>query len=244
MIIYHGSCEIVQKPKYGVGKSDNDYGSGFYTTENEEKANLWAYANSKDGKAYTNKYKIMPGTMYQLDLDTYGTLAWIAEIIANRGVRDSSTQLIAEKISEMYKVDTSKADIIIGYRADDSYIDVVDAFLKNKFTIDEVDRMFKEGHLGKQVFIKSPKAFDALEFIGYQKVDTEIYKNDFSENNARKKVAHNISERDKQIMLQGYTPQGITATAAIQNMYIYNSTYQYYEMKPLEIEIKKETIKT
>lgn len=33
-ILYHGSDVILKKPLYGVGKEDNDYGSGFYTTEN------------------------------------------------------------------------------------------------------------------------------------------------------------------------------------------------------------------
>ena len=29
-ILYHGSDVILKKPLYGVGKEDNDYGSGFY----------------------------------------------------------------------------------------------------------------------------------------------------------------------------------------------------------------------
>ncbi len=37
-ILYHGSDVILKKPLYGVGKEDNDYGSGFYTTEDIEKA--------------------------------------------------------------------------------------------------------------------------------------------------------------------------------------------------------------
>ena len=30
--IYHGSQQIVEVPKYGVGKTYNDYGQGFYCT--------------------------------------------------------------------------------------------------------------------------------------------------------------------------------------------------------------------
>lgn len=33
--LYHGSDYIVKKPLYGFGKSDNDYGRGFYTTEGQ-----------------------------------------------------------------------------------------------------------------------------------------------------------------------------------------------------------------
>ncbi|MBQ2640754.1 MAG: DUF3990 domain-containing protein, partial [Lachnospiraceae bacterium] len=31
--IYHGSVKIIEKPQYGAGRRDNDYGLGFYCTE-------------------------------------------------------------------------------------------------------------------------------------------------------------------------------------------------------------------
>ena len=33
LTIYHGSQQIVEIPKFGIGKKYNDYGSGFYCTE-------------------------------------------------------------------------------------------------------------------------------------------------------------------------------------------------------------------
>ena len=38
MIIYHGSQQIVEVPKFGIGKTYNDYGQGFYCTEDIELA--------------------------------------------------------------------------------------------------------------------------------------------------------------------------------------------------------------
>ena len=38
IIIYHGSQQIVEKPRFGIGKKYNDYGQGFYCTENIELA--------------------------------------------------------------------------------------------------------------------------------------------------------------------------------------------------------------
>ena len=38
--IYHGSQQIVDVPKFGIGKKYNDYGQGFYCTENNELALL------------------------------------------------------------------------------------------------------------------------------------------------------------------------------------------------------------
>ena len=37
VILYHGSTGIIE-PKYGEGAKDNDYGVGFYCTENIEMA--------------------------------------------------------------------------------------------------------------------------------------------------------------------------------------------------------------
>ena len=36
LIIYHGSQQIIETPKFGIGKKYNDYGQGFYCTENIE----------------------------------------------------------------------------------------------------------------------------------------------------------------------------------------------------------------
>ena len=38
MIVYHGSDHIVKKPVYKGSRRTNDYGYGFYTTENIELA--------------------------------------------------------------------------------------------------------------------------------------------------------------------------------------------------------------
>ena len=42
--LYHGSCDIIEKPKYGYGKRYNDYGLGFYCTDSLEMAKEWGVA--------------------------------------------------------------------------------------------------------------------------------------------------------------------------------------------------------
>ena len=39
--VYHGSDHIIERPKYGYGKIYNDYGVGFYCTENQNMAKEW-----------------------------------------------------------------------------------------------------------------------------------------------------------------------------------------------------------
>ena len=54
MKLYHGSENIIEKPVYGKGARYNDYGKGFYCTENIELAKEWACPVKNDG--YSNKY--------------------------------------------------------------------------------------------------------------------------------------------------------------------------------------------
>ena len=56
-IIYHGSKDIIKHPEFGKGKSYNDYGLGFYCTENLDLALEWAVDLNRNG--YANKYELM-----------------------------------------------------------------------------------------------------------------------------------------------------------------------------------------
>ena len=54
--LYHGSENIIEKPEYGKGARHNDYGKGFYCTEDIELAKEWACAKQKNG--YANIYDL------------------------------------------------------------------------------------------------------------------------------------------------------------------------------------------
>ena len=66
---------------------------------------------------------------------------------------------------EIYNIDTTDADIIVGYRADDSYTDVVDSFLKNEISIDEIRKQIE--------FLKNQKLFKKW----LKNKDADIYEN-------------------------------------------------------------------
>lgn len=55
--LYHGSSKVVEHPIFRFGKSDNDYGSGFYTTEDYDKAVSWALLNGNE-EAFVNYYEL------------------------------------------------------------------------------------------------------------------------------------------------------------------------------------------
>ena len=84
MIIYHGSNEPRPNPIYGFGKTKNDYGRGFYCTENIELAKEWACANGNDG--YANMYQInMEGlSVLRLNSEAFHILNWLSILLDNR----------------------------------------------------------------------------------------------------------------------------------------------------------------
>ena len=77
IVLYHGSENIIQKPIYGAGNKHNDYGLGFYCTENIDLAKEWAVSNS-DKNGYANKYILDTTNLKVLDLSSpqYNILHW------------------------------------------------------------------------------------------------------------------------------------------------------------------------
>lgn len=54
--LYHGSRDIIQQPVFGYGKKYNDYGLGFYCTEDINMAKEWAATANQNG--YANCYEL------------------------------------------------------------------------------------------------------------------------------------------------------------------------------------------
>ena len=82
--LYHGSQIILEKPEYGKGARNNDYGRGFYCTEEIEPAREWACAKQTNG--YVNQYKLNLEGLQVLNLNNgkYNILNWLALLAANR----------------------------------------------------------------------------------------------------------------------------------------------------------------
>lgn len=78
--------------------------------------------------SFVNRYILNTSGLKIMDLNDYGILAWIAEVIANRGTSLESAEITGSRIVEMYRISTADFDIIKGYRADDSYTQVIEAF--------------------------------------------------------------------------------------------------------------------
>lgn len=177
MILHHGSREIIKKPEYGKGKLYNDYGVGFYCTEHLELAKEWSCIENIDG--YANQYELDMSGLKVLNLldKKYSILHWLALLMEYRQFRINTPvmRLGVKWLKDNFLIDISKYDVIIGYRADDSYFAFARAFINNEISLFQLSYAMRLGKLGEQVVLKSKRAFEALEFIGYCVVDNNIY---------------------------------------------------------------------
>lgn len=188
--IYHGSEYIIEKPIYGFGKKYNDYGLGFYCTEDIDMAKEWSVGIARDG--YANAYDIDCSGLNILDLNSekYGILHWLAILLKNREFDEHSALAYEAKqyILTHFLVDYDAYDIIIGYRADDSYFSFAQDFLNGTISYRQLTNALYLGKLGQQFVLKSKKAFERIQFVDAEAVlhDTWYAKKELRDKSARR----------------------------------------------------------
>ena len=176
MILWHGSTEIVRCPRLELCRPYNDYGAGFYCTENEDLAREWACPGEMDG--FANRYALSIDGLSILDLSSsdYSVFTWLAILLANRRVDLSNAiaRTARDYLLDRFLIDASSFDIIRGYRADDSYFSFARAFLNNTISVAQLSEAMRLGNLGEQVVLTSEKAFERIRFTGYELAPREI----------------------------------------------------------------------
>lgn len=177
IIIYHGSQQIVEVPQYGIGKSYNDYGQGFYCTERIELAKEWACPIKNDG--YANKYVLHTDGLHVMHLTSgaFNILNWLAILLQNRkfDINNNVGNSAREYLLENFLPDTTGVDVMIGYRADDSYFSFAEDFINNTISVRDLNVAMQLGTLGEQIVLISPKSFEKIEFVGYEIADYREY---------------------------------------------------------------------
>jgi len=175
--LYHGSTKIIEKPEFGKGNPRNDYGSGFYCTENLELAKEWACKTRNGGFVNVYALDIVSLSVLELIDPKYGTLDWLTILVNNR-IFDITSPIAAdakEYLTKYFMPDVKGFDIVKGYRADDSYFSFAMDFLNNTISLRQLNRAMSLGSLGQQLMIKSRKAIDLVKFIKSEPVDGDIY---------------------------------------------------------------------
>ena len=173
MKIYHGSAVEVPKPLLSKGKPNNDYGRGFYCTEDVEMAREWA-CKGKEPPGFANAYELSTEGLKILDLSSpgYTVLNWMAVLLANRTF-DLDTDIaieVRDYLMANFMPPIQDSDVVIGYRADDSYFNYADSFVNNALSVSRLTEALHLGRLGMQVALRTERAFDCLTYLGAEKV--------------------------------------------------------------------------
>ena len=200
MIVYHGSDHIIETPLYNGSKRTNDYGYGFYTTENKELAMEWACSDNRDG--FANIYELNTDGLHILNLNDpqYSILNWLAVLTKYRSYWQSGS--VAEEaknyLQKYFFVDSSEYDIVIGYRADDSYFSFAQDFVSGAISLRKLSEAMRLGKLGEEVVLKSKKSFSQIRFIDAEAAAAEIYfeKKSIRDRDARR--AYRLSRKEEE----------------------------------------------
>lgn len=175
--LYHGSEYLIERPEFGKGAKHNDYGRGFYCTENMELAKEWACANGKDG--YVNIYELSLHGLSVLNLNSeeYSILNWLAVLASNRTYwqRNSIAEEAKNFLQQHFHVDVNEYDIVKGYRADDSYFSFAQDFVSGTISLQQLEQAMYLGKLGEQWMLRSEAAFSAIQFLGAEKALSQEY---------------------------------------------------------------------
>ncbi|MBR4655363.1 MAG: DUF3990 domain-containing protein [Oscillospiraceae bacterium] len=206
MLLYHGSKEIIPKPKYNHGNAHNDYGKGFYCTEHIELAREWACQEPRDG--FVNQYELATEELRILRLTQpdYHILNWLAILLENRTfelkgrIAFSAKEYVLREFLPEYR----SYDVIIGYRADDSYFSFARDFINNAISLQQLGKAMYLGSLGEQVVPISRKAFSALQYLGHEYVDGAAWYPKYTDRDTAARKAY-AEESSKEIGLEEIT---------------------------------------
>ncbi len=197
--LLHGSDHIIEKPDLLLGKTNNDYGRGFYCTQELSMAMEWACKKNSDG--FVNKYVLEQDSLNILNLldGKYNILHWMALLLKNRTFRLSNEIAIdaCDYIIENFSIDLKAYDVIIGYRADDSYFSFAESFVQNGLPLRSLNEALHLGRLGTQTVLISEKSFRNLTFDGADFADKTVYYPKFiaRDSNARETYRKEIRNR-------------------------------------------------
>jgi hypothetical protein len=118
MLVYHGGTSEIHKPLVTVGREGLDFGKGFYLTDLEQQAVLWAgrLADRRGKKPILNTYDLDIDRVksdYRYKLFPKYDIEWLDFIAANRKGLGAWKQF----------------DIIEGGIADDRVVDTVESYI-------------------------------------------------------------------------------------------------------------------
>lgn len=177
VIVYHGSQDIVNPPAFGLGRTTDDYGRGFYCTEDIDLAKEWACSKGTDGFANIYELDLSGLSVLNLNSSRYSILTWLAILTRYRTYWEngSISREAKDYLQETFFVSPEDYDIVRGYRADDSYFTFAKSFVSNGISLSQLKKAMHLGTLGEQIVLKSELAFSQITYLDSISVKASEY---------------------------------------------------------------------
>lgn len=170
--LYHGSPRIVRTPYFGGGNAGNDFGIGFYCTDSHDVAAEWASGRARDG--FVNTYRLNDTGLRTLDLGSpqYCILHWLGMLLNYREFDTLTPRAYQARdyLRTAFAIDHQSYDCITGWRADNVHFAFAQSFINGEISYEQLRDAVRLSGLGRQIVIKSNRAFDRLLFNGYEVV--------------------------------------------------------------------------
>lgn len=150
-ILFHGSTLVVDNPSATIGRSELDFGPGFYLTNDRSQAEKWALTKSSrrnGSSAVVNVYSFdaqsFPESQYRKMVFPAYSLDWLDFVASSRKERAPWSGL----------------DWIEGGIANDSVISTVDAYVDGFITAEQALGQLVSAELRHQICISNQEILD------------------------------------------------------------------------------------
>ena len=147
MILYHTSNEEIKYPDINRGRSNADFGQGFYLTTDREFTYRWAREN-----AVVNEYELNETGLIIHRFDR--NVDWFEYIFNNRRFKDDLS-----------------VDVVIGPIANDTIFDTLGIISSGYLKPKDALKLLMIGPEYTQVAIKTEKAAKQLRYISSKRID-------------------------------------------------------------------------
>lgn len=155
MILFHTSNKIIKEPDIRIGRSNTDFGQGFYLTPDESFAGSWARERTSTD-VYVNRYELKTEG---LKVKTFGKDAeWFEYILDNRRSRPDRLK---------------GYDVIIGPVANDTLFETFGLLTSGFITPEKSLEILRSGPEYTQVAIRSDAGAKALTWLGAEILSKE-----------------------------------------------------------------------
>lgn len=146
-LLYHTGFEMIREPDIRIGRSNADFGQGFYLSADQEFSKRWARVR-KGLTTYLNCYELDTGGLRVRHLSR--DAEWFDYVYANRlGQADSLAEY----------------DVIIGPIANDTIYDTWGIMTSGLISRENALALLSEGPAYEQTVIKTEKAALALRYV-------------------------------------------------------------------------------